>query len=163
MFQAGFLRSLLEALKVRGQHTALETSGFAPWDRFKEILPFVDLLLFDIKCLDAERHMHFTGKTNAAVLENLIAAAEMVPTWIRIPLISGINDSAADIHGIARMARDRRVAGISLLPHHDGGSRKRSQLGLMTEGDTFQAPPEDVMLGMQDIISKYGLKCTIGR
>ena len=39
----------LEALKREGIHTALDTCGFAPWTEYEKVLPWTDLVLFDVK------------------------------------------------------------------------------------------------------------------
>jgi pyruvate formate lyase activating enzyme len=54
--QPQFARSLLAACREQGLHTALETSGHAPWEQMEAVLRFVDLTLFDLKHLDPERH-----------------------------------------------------------------------------------------------------------
>lgn len=162
LFQSDFLCALLEDLKKHCRHIALETSGYAPRDRLSRVLPYTDLILFDIKCLDPVKHKYFTGVDNAIILENAFAAAAVVPTWIRIPLMSGVNDSEEEIRSIARIAQEGRFVGMNLLPYHDGGSRKRSQLGLVANRDSFHAPHEDAISRLQEIALSYDLSCTVG-
>ena len=54
-----FSSALLKAAKASGIHTAVETSGFAPWERIDELLPLVDLWLWDIKLMDEERYREY--------------------------------------------------------------------------------------------------------
>ena len=52
MFQFEFLKALCAAARAAGVHVAVDTSGYAPWERFAELLPLVDLFLYDLKCMD---------------------------------------------------------------------------------------------------------------
>ena len=56
MTQAGFVRQLGGLCKEAGLHVALDTCGLVPWDRYQQVLPLVDLVLYDLKILDADRH-----------------------------------------------------------------------------------------------------------
>ena len=46
--QSEFVTNLLEACKREGLHTAIDTTGYAPWEKIEKVLRFVDLALFDI-------------------------------------------------------------------------------------------------------------------
>ena len=59
--QGKFARALLEEARRRGLSTAIETSGWTLAGALEQLLPFLDLVHYDIKCLDRERHRRFTG------------------------------------------------------------------------------------------------------
>ena len=101
MAQAGFVRELGELCKEAGLHVALDTCGLVPWERYQQVLPLVDLVLYDLKILDAERHHAATGVANDRILDNArrIAATGM-PLWIRTPIIPGFTDSRENIAGL---------------------------------------------------------------
>jgi pyruvate-formate lyase-activating enzyme len=42
-------------------HTALDTCGYAPWDDYEKVLPFVDLVLYDFKHADSAAHRTYRG------------------------------------------------------------------------------------------------------
>jgi pyruvate formate lyase activating enzyme len=163
LYQFAFLLRVLRGLKEKGFHLALETSGFAPEGQFREILPYCDLVLFDIKSVDLKRHKAFTGVNNDRIMENARMVAGMVKTWFRIPLISGVTDSVEDLWLIAHMAKEWGVEKISLLPYHDGGIWKSRQVGHLYDNDRFLAPPDDVILRVQGMISQWGILCTVGQ
>ena len=71
MIQFPFITELLRAAKEKGLTCCMETCGFAAWARFEEIMPYVDLFLYDIKETDPARHREYTGADNALILENL--------------------------------------------------------------------------------------------
>ena len=59
-----FLCELLPKAKRAGLHLCIETCGYAPWEQYERILPWMDLVLYDIKATDPEKHRQFTGVTN---------------------------------------------------------------------------------------------------
>jgi len=54
--QARFLGALLPAAKREGLHLAVETSGHYPFALVEPLLPWLDLLLFDLKVMDPAAH-----------------------------------------------------------------------------------------------------------
>lgn len=128
--QAAFLEAMLEACRERAIHTAIETSGFAPVDRFQAVAALADLVLFDVKLLDDERHRRVTGVSNRAILENLARLAR----WhravrVRIPLVPGVNDAPADLDAIGRFVASLGLRAVDVLPYHTAGAAKYARLG----------------------------------
>ena len=64
LLQPEFSAALLKALKSKGIHTAMETTGCVPPQIFQSVSPYLDLLLFDIKHWDGDRHREGTGRSN---------------------------------------------------------------------------------------------------
>lgn len=120
MMQPSFLLALLQACKERDLHTALDTSGYAPFEDFEKIEPFVDLYLYDIKFIEDARHIKYTGVSNQLVLENL----EKLATGnhdiiVRIPLVTGITDSDANLNEIIGfLGKMKNIQKVSLLPYN---------------------------------------------
>jgi pyruvate formate lyase activating enzyme len=98
MAQADFVLELGHLCREVGLHVALDTCGLAPWARYEQVLPVVNLVLYDLKIFDGDRHRAATGVDNARILDNArrIAAAGM-PIWIRTPIIPGYTADAANI------------------------------------------------------------------
>ncbi len=96
--QADFVLALARLCRAAGIHVALDTCGAVPWERMEQVLPWVDLVLYDLKLFDAGRHRAATGMDNRAILENArrIAAAGL-PMWIRTPVIPGYTADADNI------------------------------------------------------------------
>ncbi|MFN2226360.1 MAG: glycyl-radical enzyme activating protein [Anaerolineae bacterium] len=102
LVQSEFLNELCRLCHAAGLHVALDTCGAAPWAAYEALLPDVDLVLFDLKIFDKERHRAATGATNAGILDNARRlAAAGVPLWIRTPLIPGYT---ADEENVAALA-----------------------------------------------------------
>jgi glycyl-radical enzyme activating protein len=130
--QIDFTVALLRAAQEQGIHTCVETSGFASWERFRLMLPLVDLFLFDCKETDAQRHQDFTGQSNVLILENLRSLhAAGANVQLQCPVVHGFNDREDHFQGIASLARSLpHLAGVQLLPYHPLGESKLRRFGL---------------------------------
>ena len=129
--QPRFLRALLQAARHDGIHTAVDTSGFGCTDELLAAAALTDLFLFDLKLMDDARHREFTGVSNRPILANL-AALDRVHrnVWLRVPLIPGVNDDAANLAAVARLAATLpSVRQISVLPYHRTAAAKSRRLG----------------------------------
>lgn len=144
MMQFEFTRELLKAAKWAGLHNCVETCGFTPFARLAELLPYVDLFLYDIKETDPELHRKFTGVSNELILANLLALDEVgASITLRCPIIPGLNEREEHFQGIARVAnRMEHVVEIHVLPYHALGTSKNKRLG---KASTLNATdmPED--------------------
>jgi pyruvate formate lyase activating enzyme len=108
-FQPDFAEALLRGLKEQGISTALDTCGLCSPHTLDRLLPYTDLVLFDLKLLALEPHRHFTGVSNAQILENLQHIREFIQQppqsiqlWIRTPLIPGATDTEENLAAIGR-------------------------------------------------------------
>jgi pyruvate formate lyase activating enzyme len=98
LVQADLLLALCRLCREAGLHVALDTCGVAPWECYESLLPLVNLVLYDLKLFDGERHRAATGADNARILENARrVAAAGVPLWVRTPVIPGYTADTANI------------------------------------------------------------------
>ncbi len=107
--QALFSGQLLKRLKAGGLHTALDTCGMCSRNAMEDLLPYTDLLLFDIKEIDPPKHRKFTGSTNERILENLLSVRDWMQStgysgqlWIRTPIIPNATADDENILGIGK-------------------------------------------------------------
>lgn len=105
--QANFCAVLLNRLQNAGIHTALDTCGMVSARNLEKILPFTDLLLYDLKEIDPIKHTQFTGQDNSVILNNLLIIRDMIRQqfpntrlWIRTPLIPGATASRENLLGL---------------------------------------------------------------
>lgn len=125
MMQAEFLKELLPALKEKGIHLAIETTGFAPEETFHELAPMFDLLLFDVKHYDSDKHYAGTGVHNELIQRNLCWAVQNSLNILpRIPVIPGFNSSLEDAKGLAHLLASIGLTKVQLLPFHQMGEKK---------------------------------------
>jgi len=131
LFQYNFAKELLKACRNQGINTCVETSGFVSPAKFKQILPLIDVLLFDYKISESDSHLEYTGVPNQLILENLHTAHRFnIPIYLRCPIIPGINDTDFHFADIAELSEELpRLKTIELLPYHDMGNSKRIGIG----------------------------------
>jgi pyruvate formate lyase activating enzyme len=105
--QPTFARELLSLIRKEGVPTALDTSGQCSWETLASLAADTDLVLYDLKEIDPDRHKIFTGQSNDRILQNIIALARLVrehgrprELWIRTPLIPGYTATPENIRGI---------------------------------------------------------------
>lgn len=130
MMQPEFAIELLKALKSKNIHTAIETTGFTSPAIFQRVIEYLDLLLFDIKHWDENKHKEKTGVSNLPILKNMKYAIdngkEVLP---RLPVIPNYNDSLDDARGISQRLNEVGAKRVQLLPFHQFGQNKYSMLG----------------------------------
>jgi len=131
LMQFEFLKEMLTLCKSHGIHTALDTSGFGSKNQFEELIPLVDIFLFDIKLLENEKHKEFTGASNKKILENLeLIAAKSSTINFRIPVIPNITDSIENIERLKKFLDNmpRNKCTVNLLPYHTIANHKYMRL-----------------------------------
>jgi len=107
--QQDFAVAFFRKMKENGIHTALDTCGLGSQEAYEKILPYTDLILYDIKEIDPEKHRQFTGQSNEKVLGNLKLISEWMNTnhmpeelWIRTPIIPDSTDTDENLLGIGK-------------------------------------------------------------
>ena len=130
--QYEFVADVLESSKKLGLHTAIDTSGCAPWVAFEKTIPYCDIYLYDIKCMDSKLHKEYTGVDNKLILDNLKKLATCgKEIWIRIPLIPDFNNNVSEITAIADLVSTiSSISQVTLMPYHTLGASKYKTLGL---------------------------------
>ena len=151
LMQREFLLSLLRSCKKHGLHTAVQTAGNYPWEWLAELLPHVDLVMYDLKILAPELHEEYVGNDGERTRANLLRVGrEGTPLAVRTPVVGGVNDSVEEIAGIARFIEDiDSLLYYELIPYHPLGESKRKSLGLPPE-TRFYTPDEEKMAALAD-------------
>ena len=160
-----FLTEIAKKCKRYKINTAIETCGYGEYEKFKEALPYIDSIFFDLKHADSDIHHQLTGAGNETILYNLEAISKhQIPITVRTPIVPRFNDSVANITAIASLIRDiPNVREYELLPYHNLGSGKYVSLG-RPYALSDVTPPEDekimqlVKLSNQ-ILQPFGKQC----
>ncbi|MFX1565182.1 MAG: glycyl-radical enzyme activating protein [Promethearchaeota archaeon] len=106
LFQHQFSYKLLQLFSKKNLHTAVDTAGFAPKEVFQQIIQESDLVLFDLKHMEADRHREYTGVPLEPILNNAKWLGGLdKPVWIRTPIIPGYTDAPKNIAAIAAFIR----------------------------------------------------------
>ena len=128
--QPDFSRQFLAGCRALGIHTALETNGCAPWQVYQDLLPVVDLFLYDIKHMDESSHRQLTGASNRLIMSNLRHLAEQgAEVIVRVPCIPGLNDDPANIEATASFVSQLGLQSIHFLPYNTSAGAKYDWLG----------------------------------
>lgn len=125
------VKLLLGRLKDENIHTAIETNGTHA--RLRELFPFIDFLIIDVKHHDDRQLKAATGVGNRVIKRNVATAlAVRKQLLIRIPLIARVNDSATDAEGFASFFRQFNIehASFEFLAYHGYGQDKWAQSGM---------------------------------
>jgi len=162
--QPEFTEQLLMACKAKSWHTAMETTAYASEDTLKRVLPWLDLVLLDIKHMDPYKHKEYIGQTNELILKNVkIIAQSGVKIIVRVPIIPNFNDSIAEIQAIADFARSlKAVNEIHILAYHRLGENKYEYLGYEYLMENVETPNTDTMTRLKKTIEDSGFVCKIG-
>lgn len=131
LMQARELIPLFKMLRAHGFNTCIDTNGSILNEAVKELLQHTDLVLLDIKHVDAKKHKTLTGRANSRTLAFAdYLAQQNVPTWIRYVLVPGYSDDEADLHGLGmRIADMKNVKKLEIQPYHKLGVHKYEALG----------------------------------
>ncbi|AEG58762.1 (2S)-3-sulfopropanediol dehydratase activating enzyme [Desulforamulus ruminis] len=132
LVQSEFAAALLKEAKKRRMNTAIETCGYADWDRLERVCEYTDTVLYDIKCIDRAKHKEYTGVDNEIILENFKRLCERFPDksiLVRTPVIPGFNDSEGDIGAIVEFIKGYPNVKYELLAYHRLGEPKYTYIG----------------------------------
>ena len=124
--QSEFLFACLAQLKGR-LHTAIQTCGYCNGETFEKALTLADYFLFDLKLIDEEKHIRYTGVSNRCILEHFKKLAHSDVEFVaRTPLIPGVTDTEENLTAIAKTLQENGVHRIELLPYNKmaGGKYK---------------------------------------
>jgi pyruvate formate lyase activating enzyme len=113
-------------------HVVLDTTGYAKEADFRLVAGKCDLVYYDLKLVDKEAHLYYTGVDNGPILSNLRVLGSMgIPFVVRVPLIPGVTDAKENLALIADTLRG--LAGlvrVDLLPYNKAAGGKYKGLGM---------------------------------
>ena len=164
LLQPGFLNALLDECKERGIHTTVDTCGLARYEIIEKMRDKVNLFLYDIKTMDARKHMKYTGASNEQILKNLKKLAEDGSNIvISFPLIPGINDDDKNAVRTAKLISSLpNIKQVNLLPYHRAGIEKYRNLGKPYKLDKIQPPSSQKIKSIKEKMEALGIKIEIG-
>jgi pyruvate formate lyase activating enzyme len=162
--QADFAEALLDGCRSRGIRTAVDTAGFSRNGVLDRLASKTDLILYDLKCMDDARHKELTGVSNAPIIENLRRlAAGRTEVWVRIPLVSGVNDDDDNIRRtIALLKSLKTIKKVGILPYHSGGLEKARRIGQESHFRKFETPSEERIAAVEAAFREAGFEVQRG-
>jgi pyruvate formate lyase activating enzyme len=132
VLQHTFGLRVLELCRAAGLRTAIETAAYCSWEHLAGLLPWLDLVMLDVKHMDDAAHRAATGVPNRLILENARRLAESgVPLIIRTPVVPGVNDTPEAIGAVAEFIHNfPNLRYYELMPFHRMAGGKYRSLGL---------------------------------
>lgn len=129
MMQVEFLEKFLPLLKAQGIHVNMETCGVFKWERIEKIIPYLDLIYYDLKHMNPVTHKRYTKLDNKIILQNFEKLAKVfLKLQTRMPIIPGINDSQGNISAVAQFLKQNKQKSIHCLPYHNLGEAKLTRI-----------------------------------
>ena len=158
LLQIDFLTELCKALQENGVHTAIETALCVPKETLLRVLPYVNYVMCDIKCVDDRKHREHTGASNRQILENIRTLCESgIPLLLRTPVIPGFNDDEESIGEIGRFVSS--LPGkpkLELLPFHGICAGKYESMGMVYRGKGLKTPSPERMKELENAARREG-------
>lgn len=164
LLQADFASELLKKCKEEGFDTAIESNLSGAFENIEKLLPYLDRVYCDIKLLDDEAHIRYTGLSNKRTLENIARLKEYaIPVTVRTPLIPGVTDSQENISGIARWIRENaRVEQYELLNYNPLAEAKFQELGMPYVLSNLKRKTAAELKNLAALAEKEGISVIVG-
>jgi len=164
LLQAEFLFRLLEGCRALDIHSAVDTCGAAsPWavERAAEL---ADLILYDLKHVDDERHRRITGSSNREILDNLRLLSKIeAAVRVRFPVIPGLNDDAAHVRRLAELVASLGFREIDVVPYRRPVPGTYEALGRPNPSAALQEPDAEAIAEVVQWMSECGVRATVVR
>ncbi len=169
LMQSDFVAELFECCRAEGIHTCLESTFHAAWKDIQKVLPYTDLIISDVKHMDADVHKTYTGVSNVRILKNLKkltdAGCDLI---LRIPVIPGVNDNQENIAATADFIQHElqgHVRTLQLLSFMRLGEEKYQSLGMPYQMEDLKINRRSFQKqvnGIADYFNSRGIHCLVG-
>ena len=158
LLQSTGCAKLLKMAKEYELHTAVETAGNVPWEAYDRVLPYLDLVFFDVKSMNEKMHKKACGCSAEQIQSNLERLQEKNKSIVvRTPVIPGFNDTEADIGAIAEFLSERNILSYELLPFHKLGGNKYKALGRVYQAEELISPCGEKMKRLKAVARSFGV------
>jgi len=156
--------ALLEECRTQKIHTALDTSGLVSEKILQQATELADLILYDLKSLDDKIHMNYTGSSNKRILDNLeIALKGKAMLVLRIPLVTGFNDTAMDQQRLlSYLGNLKNLDQVDILPYHPFGTQKYKRFHKKDRQNGFGTPGPETVISLKEELINAGYTVNIG-
>ncbi|QAT43418.1 glycyl-radical enzyme activating protein [Aminipila luticellarii] len=153
-----FVEALVDQAAEKEINVCLDTSGFGDGNVLEKLSrkENVDFILYDMKFMDNEKHVTYTGQENTKILENLCRLTQ-IPEVVgkivmRMPLIKGMNDSWEMMKKTSDFYKKNNIKSVTLLPYHDLGLSKMNRIGGVQQ--RYEPPSEEYVLEIKKLFEE---------
>lgn len=161
LVQPEFTRDILQKCREKDISTALDTSGYYKFEKVEAVLPFTDLVLYDLKHLNPDKHRKITGVGPEKIMENIKKIDRSgTRIWIRTPIVPGYTDSEENIKKIAEFIANNleNVERYDLLPYNPLVESDYENINKNFPLKGLEEPDEEKMKKLRKIAKYSGLK-----
>lgn len=161
--QAPFVDAFLQSCREKSLHTALDTCGYTSWEILENLARRSDLILFDLKLYNEDRHKKLTGVGRELIFDNLRRLAQMGKRlWVRIPIIPGYTDDEENLEGLGKILSPlETVERVELLPYHKLGEDKYRRLDKDYPLQGMQTPSREELLRCMSVLKRLPLRAAV--
>ena len=132
LMQPEFAREYFRLCQQAGIHTTIDTAGSIVSEEALSVLEYTDLVMLDIKALDADLSKKVCGNDGRTTLRFLNELQKRnIRTWIRHVVVPTLTDDDNSIKSLIEYLKSYRVVEkIEWLPYHTLGVFKYKELGI---------------------------------
>ncbi len=160
LLQHAFVADWFEACQKNHIHTCLDTNGFArSYDAdLDRLLDHTDLVMLDLKQLDAEKHKTLVGVPQDKTLKFArYLAGRGQAVRVRYVVVPGYSDDPESVEKLGEfIAPMENVIEVELLPYHELGAHKWALFGDHNRLEGVKPPPEETMQTIKAQLTAYG-------
>ncbi len=154
---------LAEMVRKDGISVAIETSGYGNFEDLHKLEKVCDYILFDLKCMDEEKHKKFIGQYPYKIWNNLSRLCDEYHKQdkiiIRVPFIQGVNSDWDNVRKLCDFMKQHDLSRLNILPYHKIGLQKARELGIMQ--DEFETPSDEYLIKVRDYLIEHGIETEI--
>ncbi len=164
-YQPEFTLELLRLAKEAGIGRAIETCGIGTRDFYTKAADLGTTFLFDLKCMNSEKHKRLTGVPNEHIIDNLLYLFDRgADVRLRLPMIPTCNDSPEDIAALCDFlkAHEGKYRYAEIMPYHALGVGKAERIGGVAEFKAENATDADID-GWVDAFAAHGVSVKVSK
>lgn len=160
LFQKEFSLEILKACRKQDIHTVLDTCGYASWQSIEQVIPYVNLFLYDLKVIDADKHKKYTGLSNERILANLQDLSRLGANLVvRVPVIPGVNADDIEMGQIGGFLSSLpNPPALELLAYHDIAEAKYTGLDMVYALPDLKPPALERIQASAALLRGFGLQ-----
>ncbi len=160
---ADFAAALAKRCQEKNISVALDTSGFGVYENLLRLARMAQVILYDLKHMDAEKHKRYTGQEPHIIWDNLIRLSEdeeiRKKIVIRVPLIHGVNDDKENLRALCAFMMKNHLKEINFLPYHNMGISKGKRVGIYQV--EFETPSDETLEDARELFESHNIRTII--
>jgi pyruvate formate lyase activating enzyme len=164
ILQINFLNDLLIRCKEKNIHTAIDTTGYTDFKNLELIYNSTDLFLYDLKLMNDDLHIKYTGVSNKIIHANLKRLSDSGnKVVLRIPVVPTITDTEENLDEMIKFIMSlKNIREINLLPYHKSAESKYNKMKKENKLPDLEPPNSEEMNSIKSKFESTGFNVKIG-